>query len=112
MSTTVSSNLGVPTYVTATGYSCITSGAAELFGVLCHGTGTASYALYSSNTATSSTAVTGQVTVYATVAGATANSAVLHNLSIAFPTGFCFRVGPSADPKITLFWRPMGPAAS
>jgi len=103
-----STNIGTPAYVTVTGYQCITSAGAEIYGVLVHGTGTGGFQLFSSNTATAATAVTGPVWTYATVGGATVNSAVYYPLAATFPAGFCVRQLPSADPKLTLFWRPVG----
>lgn len=100
-------NIGVPTYVTATGYSCITSAAAVLYGVLVHGTATCGFQLFSSNTATASTAITGSVWAYGTT-GATVNQGVFFDTPAQLPAGFCIRNLPALDPKLTLFWAPAG----
>ena len=108
-----SSNIGVPVYLTATGTICITSGAAELYSILVHGSATGGFALYPgvSGSATTSNALTGNVYAYATT-GVTINPGLLFSMPSAWPRGLTVVVLPSADPRLTLFWRPMGPASS
>lgn len=101
------------TYVTATGYSCITSGPAAISAVLVQASATGAFELFASSTATGSTAITGVVRAYSTTGSATVQSAVLFEFpAIDCPAGICIRNNPSADPKLTIFWRPMGSATS
>jgi hypothetical protein len=103
----VSANIGTPVYLTATGYVCITSGPACLIGVLVQSSATGGFQVFSSNTATASTAVSG--VVYRAIAtGGTANAGIFFDFPADFPTGFCIRNIPSLDPKLTLFWSPNG----
>lgn len=99
-----------PYYATATGTVCITSANARLQGILFHGTGTGKIMLFAgvtSTVTTGSSPISGNIIAYATVAGATANQA----LYLPFPAncngGITAVIGPSADPKITLFWSPV-----
>ena len=95
--------VGTPTYVTATGYQCITSAPAAILGVLVQATATGGFQLFSSNTATAATAISGPV--YRAIAtGGTANSAIYFPFPAHMPTGFCLRNLPADDPKLTLFW--------
>lgn len=97
------------TYLSATGYSCITSGPAAIGGVLVQASATGAFELFTSSTATSSTAITGVVRAFSTSGSVTVQSAVIFQFpAIDCPTGFCVRVSPSADPKLTIFWVPMG----
>lgn len=96
---------GVATYLTATGYQCITSGASQIIGVLVHSSATGGFQVFSSNTATASTAISG--VVYRAIAtGGTANAAIYFPFPADMQTGFCIRNIPSLDPKLTLFWAP------
>ena len=104
MSGQVSSNVGTPTYVSTTGALCITSGACELFGVLIKGTATATVQIFSSNTATGRTQLSGALG-YTTLGGSTANPVPLFiDFPAALPTGFSI-IHASSDPNLTLFWR-------
>lgn len=100
-------NIGAASYVTTTGYSCITSGPAAIFSILVHGSATGGFQLFSGNTATASAAITGNVWAYGTT-GATVNQGVIFPLGAQLPTGFCIRNLPSLDPKLTIFWAPLG----
>ena len=104
MSGIVGTNVGTSTYVVASGFSCITSGPAELYGVLLKATATGTFQIFSSNTATASTAICG-VIGYTTQAGTTANMALYFPFPRDFPAGFCVSVIGS-DPSTTLFWNP------
>ena len=95
-------------YVSATGYSCITSGGAALIGVLCQGSATCGFQIFTGNTATGSTAISGLVRAYVTTA-ATAQQAVWFPFPADLPTGFCVYNQDTLDPKITLFWQPLSP---
>lgn len=94
-------NIGTATYSTATGYSCITSGPATVYGVLVHGSSSCGFQLFSSSTATAATAVCAPVSA--------SSKAVYFPIQTEFPTGFCLRNVPSLDPKLTLFWSPTAP---
>ena len=98
---------GTPYYGTATGYVCVTSADAAIIGVLFQGTGTGTLEIFRGVTATAASAI-GVVRAYLTAAGATANSAVWYPFPAVLNDGFCIRVGPSADPRLTLFWSPVG----
>jgi hypothetical protein len=99
------SGFGVATYVTATGYQCITSGSAKILGVLVHSSATGGFQMFSSSTATAATALSG--IVYRAIAtGGTANAAIYFPFPWDTQNGFCIRNIPSADPKLTLFWIP------
>lgn len=93
-------------YLTATGYSCITSAAGIIGGVLVQASATGAFQLFASSTATSSTAITGVVRAYSTSGSVTVQSAVWFPLYVDCPGGICIRVSPAADPKLTLFWKP------
>lgn len=103
-------NFGVATYLTATGYQCIASGPSQIIGVLVQSSATGGFQIFASNTATSSTAISG--VVYRAIAtGGTANAAIYFPFPADMPTGFCIRNAPSADPKLTLFWSPSPPSS-
>ena len=95
------------TYLTATGYLAITSGPSVIGSIVVQASSTGGFELFTTSTATASTAITGVVRAFSTTA-ATTQGAVNFPLQIDCPTGFCIRVSPSLDPKLTLFWRPVG----
>ena len=99
---------GTPYYATATGYVCVTSADAAIIGVLFAGTGTGTLEIFSGVTATAASAIGGVIRAYVTATGATANAAVFMPFPAVFNDGFCVRVGPSADPRLTIFWSPVG----
>lgn len=99
-------NVGTSTWLTATGTVCITSAPAQLYGVLCHGTGTGGFQVFASVSGTTTNALSGPVWAYATVTGATVNAAVYFPFARDFPNGFSITSLPSADPKLTIFWSP------
>ena len=99
---------GVATRVTTTGYTTITSGPARLIGAMANSTGTCSFSFYSCKaTASCSTTVGSNNIVYATVAGATANSAIFYPFPAQMVNGVVVHLGGSADPRVTLFWSPV-----
>lgn len=105
MSSVSHTNVGTYTRSAATGYTCITSAPAAVYGVLVKSTGTGGFQLFASNTATGSTAITG-VIGFSTQAGSTINTPLYFPTPLLLPTGFCLRNLPGLDPDLTLFWSP------
>jgi hypothetical protein len=106
MSSAPSVEYGNATRLSATGLSTITSGNAQLIGVLFTGTGTGTVQLYHGVTA--SVSVCGIIRAYTTVTGATVNQAVFFRVPAYCSGGITANVGASADPDITLYWNPAG----
>ena len=86
-------------YATATGYFCVSSGPAQIIGVLVHGSATGGFQIFTSNTATAATAICGVVSA--------SGYARFIDMPLDVHAGFCVRNVPSLDPKLTLFWVPM-----
>ena len=104
---------GTATYLSATGTVCITSANARIIGVMFNGTGTGKLSIFAgvTSTATSSAApLSGQIIAYSTAADATVNKAVYFPFPAYASGGITTVVGGSADPKVTLFWSPVGGA--
>lgn len=100
---------GAAYHATATGTICITSANAQLQGILFHGTGTGMIRVFAGVTSTVTTSaapLAGPIWAYATVTGATVNAAVYYPFPANCSGGLTVVIGPSADPKITLFWNP------
>lgn len=97
---------------TATGTVCVTSANAAIKGVLFWGSGTGSLHVFAgvTSTLTASATLLAKIVAYPTVAGATANAAVYYSFPAYASGGITLVIGPSADPKITLFWNPAGGA--
>ena len=98
----------VSTFVaTATGTVNISAVNSYVRGILFTGTGTGKVQLFAGTTSTGAAAALGaQIVAYATVTGATANSAVYFPFPAYASGGLTMVVGGSADPKLTLFWNP------
>ena len=97
---------GTATRVVTSGLSTITSGNAQLIGILFTGTGTGTCQLYHGVTA--SVSVCGIVRAYLTVIAAYANSPLFIRVPAYCSGGITVNIGASADPDVTLYWNPMG----
>lgn len=100
------------TRLTATGTVCITSANAYIQGIMFQGTGTGSLKLFAgvTSTSTASAVYLGQVVAYATVGGATINTAVYYTFPAYCSGGITTQMPGTADPSVTLFWNPAGGA--
>lgn len=101
-----SNEFGTASRVVATGLSTITSGNAQVIGILFTGTGTGICQLYHGVTA--SVSVCGILRAYVTVAGVTVNQPVFHRVPAYCSGGITVNIGASADPDVTIYWNPMG----
>jgi len=104
--------LGSHTYFlgTATGVTTISSAPCAVFGVLFQGSATNGIRIYnapSTASATVASAMTHDVVAYPTAA-ATVNEAVYLPIPGMTDNGLTIDIFPSADPKLTLFYDPMG----
>lgn len=98
---------GTAYYATATGAVCITSAPSAIQGVLFQGSATGSCQFFAGVTATGSP-ISGSIRAYATTGAATANPAAWYPFPAVCASGFCVIVGGSLDPKLTIFWNPLG----
>lgn len=102
-------NYGTAFVATATGAVCITSANAQIIGVLVQSSATGSFQLWAGTTATGAGArLSHLVRAYTTTGSATAQSAVWYPFPAYASGGITLNVGGSLDPKLTLFWNPVG----
>ena len=98
-------NVGVATYVSGTGYRCITSAACDLYGFIIKGTSTGTVQFFAGATATATNILSGAIG-YTTLGGSTASPTPLFfPFQASLPTGFTI-LHVNSDPNLTLFWKP------
>lgn len=106
MSSAPSNEYGTATRVAVSGLSTITSGNAQVIGILFTGTGTGTALLFHGVTASAS--VCGIIRAYTTIVGATVNDPVFYRVPAYCSGGITIELGSTGDPDVTLFWNPTG----
>lgn len=97
---------GTPRYFTVAGATCVTSSPAQIVGILFHGTSTGEIQIWAGVTATTNP-ISGAITAF-TTSQSTLNSFVYCPFPAYCSGGFSVNIIGSNDPKITLFWNPVG----
>lgn len=102
-------NYGTAYLATATGAVCITSANAQVIGVLFQGSATGTLQIWAGTTATgAASGLSHIIRAFVTTGSATAQSAVYFPFPAYASGGITINVGASTDPKLTLFWNPVG----
>lgn len=99
------SMIGVPTRATGTGLRTITSGNANVIGVLCAGSATTTGGIQLYHGVTASSSACGIVVF------ASGSAAQYVQLPVYCSGGITMNVGAAENPDITLFWNPAGGGA-
>ena len=104
---TGSIDAGKASFLSVTGATCLTSANSALIGILFQSTGTAALQLWQGVTATgAANQLSGIIRGYVTAAAATVNTALYYPFPAIALGGITVNVGGSADPALTLFWKP------